>query len=251
MPGSLGELRPLVTIVSTLGLFALLVCMIPGEYSAAEYEGRELTVPEYFEGIDIQYFASIHNTTIVFGDPWPAYPDLFWEGFDLGGWNFEFEVNRKSNVDYAALIRYDIWWIFKHNTHHLKWINSKGITVGNDYGDLRFTDLDENYDENINECRFTVKDDVMQLMVYFGFNTTKYDTPTQALDQDELSVLFCVGFDQLNTAINSWNLIGMILFFQMPDVHPAINAIIAIPLWVCIAFLVYVLILKAIPFVGG
>jgi hypothetical protein len=82
----------------------------------------------------------------------------------------------------------------------------------------------------------------------FGYNTTSYDNCTQAYENDALGIWLGINFDQVNTQYNAWNLISMILFFQMPDVHPLINVIIAIPIWVTIAYLVFTLITKLIPF---
>jgi len=50
--------------------------------------------------------------------------------------------------------------------------------------------------------------------------------------------------------MSAWNIVGMILFFQMPQVHPLFNLMFALPIWACIVYTIYRLILLAIPFVG-
>jgi len=43
----------------------------------------------------------------------------------------------------------------------------------------------------------------------------------------------------------------MVLFFKMPNVHPVLNYIIAVPIWASIAWLAFALIIaiiKALPF---
>ena len=60
-----------------------------------------------------------------------------------------------------------------------------------------------------------------------------------------------MGYSQNPSTVSAWNILAQLLFFQMPDVHPAVNALIAIPLWAAIGILVYRLVLMAIPFLGG
>jgi len=131
---------------------------------------------------------------------------------------------------------YASWWIYAES----------GVNYGNW---LSIEKLDECWDNESSMVAFNIRTTEVQMRVYFGFNTTKYSKPSEAYYDDGLSCLYGIGFDQINTSTNAWNLIGSLLFFQMPDVHPAINALIAIPLWALIAYLIYVLILKAIPLV--
>lgn len=247
MPGSLAELRPLITVVSFLGLFALFVAMIPWEFYAESYEGRGIDVPEYFEGIDIQSFAETYNFTIS---------KTTMETFTLGSWNMRFYSVQGITSFYVYT--YDNWWIFEWNYRNFDWYDRKGIKQSytgpipyHKYQILPWAALNENWQSKTKECKWTIRQGKTQIAVYFGFNTTDYTNPYDALMSDDLRILFAIGFDQVNTSINAWNIIGGLLFFQMPDVHPAINAIIAVPLWICIAYLIYVLILKALPFVSG
>jgi len=246
MAGSMGELKPLVLVITVLATFAILMSMIPSEFYAESYEGRELNVPEYFESSDIYSFATTYNFTI---------PSTYWDKrFDLGGWHVMFKHYVYGEDKHFFSKTYDTWWVFEWGWKTLNWYNNKGIDVSEqrEWGPiLTYDALDDNYDEDRNECKFTLKNNDVTFIVYFGFNTTTYSMPSEALAAGELECLYCLNFDQINTSFNAWNLVGAILFFQMPDVHPIINAIIAIPLWVCIGYLTFVLILKAIPFVGG
>jgi len=98
---------------------------------------------------------------------------------------------------------------------------------------------------------YVAKTEDFQCRAYFGFNDTKYSSPTEAWDNYELDILIGMKFDQVNTSINAWSLISMLLFFQLPEVHWIINALIAIPIWITVAYLIYVLIIKIIPFIAG
>jgi hypothetical protein len=240
----------LVTVISFLSMFFILVASMPSGILQSPQQGKVINVPEYFEAIDLSYFAATKNFTL--GTGYVVYD------FALGGWNFQFEVNDVNQG--FLLFTYDSWAIFKWNYESFTWHNNKGITVsvnegiylrGGSHNILKWTQLDPNYDSNSSLCEFTLDNPKTQCKIYFAFNTTRYNSPYAALQSGDLNCLIAIGIDKVNTSINAWNFIGMLLFFQAPDVHPLLNAIIAIPIWVMIAWLIYILILKAIPFVGG
>jgi len=241
----------LVTVVTFLSVFFILVSMMPPGLLYTPSQKRIIEVPEYFQSIDLSYFSATKNFTL--GTGYIVYD------FALGGWNFQFEVNPVNQG--FLLFTYDSWGIFKWNFESFTWHNSKsGIIVsvnegiylrGGSHNILKWTQLDPNYDSNSSLCEFTLDNPKTQCKIYFAFNTTAYSSPYAALQNGELACLIAIGMDFTNTRINAWNFIGMLLFFQAPEVHPAINALIAIPIWVMIAWLIYILILKAIPFVGG
>ena len=91
----------------------------------------------------------------------------------------------------------------------------------------------------------------VEFVVILNFNDTLYSTPSDAWDSDELYVFTGIHFDQTQTTFNVWEIIGMLLFFGLPDVHFLINAVISIPLWCCIAYLSYILILRTIGALFG
>lgn len=252
MPGSLGELRPLIVIVSFLGLFALFIAMIPTEFYAGSYEGRELEVPDYFESSEMQYFADTWN----------------WQMNETGGYSLleMYHIDVDHNDD-GLIGNHQIQMVYSeaNRTHHniefvhvyYQWVifpadhNMIFKYKGSDRGTvLTDTDLDADMGSD-GEATYQISCDHLAFYTSLGYNTTIYNNATHAWDHHGIYVFAGIDFDQVNTGLNAWNIIGMILFFQMPDVHPAINAIIAVPLWIAIAYLAYVLILKAIPFVSG
>jgi len=244
MADTSGEIKGLIIVITFLSTFFLITSMIPSGFLYTTPEGRTVEVPEYFESVDIYSFAETYNFTITQGD------ELFFEHyFTLGGWNVWFYSDVLTDCMHVEI--YDSWWVFRWNFRILEWFNNQGVKVSDENGNIERTVLDVNYDVDNQECKFKLSCTDATFVVYFGFNQTKYSKPSEALLNDDLHVLFCINFDKVNTSFNAWNLIGAILFFQMPNVHPAINALIAIPLWIMIAYLVYVLILKAVPFVGG
>jgi len=239
-----GEIKVFITVITFLGSFALLVSMIPGQFAVQSKTYRQVSVPEYFEAIDIQCFAETKNLTV------PAY-DEFGLDCSVGGWELKIYpyYSDLANIHELQLKHVDRWWIFVVGEHHLTWRRkTDGINLGIQ---LDKDELLNAYDADKGLAEFTVSCEHLTAYVAFAYNTTKYENIVEAWANSELWMLIAIGFDQVNTSTNAWNVIGKLLFFQSPDVHPAINALIAIPIWAAVAITIYILILKAIPFVGG
>lgn len=246
--GDISELRGLLVVVTFMGIFVFLAMMIPTDFFTFSPE-REVETPEHFEAVDIQFFAETENFTVIYG----GY--LFDREFTIGGWNIFFQ----SVKPYALVpdgdtrsYAYDSWWFFKWDYDTFDWFDESGINYG---GKLTFPELDSIWnqqEEKENQTmKFITKSEKCQITVFFGWNTTAYSKPSDALIADEMEVLYAVGMDKVNTSTNVWNIIGMLVFFQIPDVHWAINVLIKIPSWIVIAYLCYVLAIKIIPFIAG
>jgi hypothetical protein len=247
----------LVTVITFLSAFFILCMLIPsGLVTGNNVQGRSVNVPVYFEGMDIQNFAQTYTVNLTSATSLEEYE------FNLGGW--EFLIQDYEQPDSWITVRTQSkWWIFRWDFRYFRWYDCKGIekSVSDFYGGYDFdikkniiyySALDEAYSQYGKDgLKWILKNDVAELVVFVGFNRTKYSMPSEALNNGDLSLLFCINFDKINTSFNAWNLVGSFLFFQMPNVHPTLNMLFAIPVWILIAWLIYILILKAIPFVGG
>jgi hypothetical protein len=48
-----------------------------------------------------------------------------------------------------------------------------------------------------------------------------------------------------------WTVLGQMLTAQIPDVHPIINILIAVPFWAAIGFMAIMIVSRFIPLIGG
>lgn len=244
--GDLSEMRGLITTVSFIGCLVILIAYIPPQFYTTDQTWRA-SPPEYFEAIDIEQYSETWNHTMD-GTDCVDYVDWWVFKLELGGHPLQFwyaKANKTPSWGDTRFKHYWYWWIFPTAMHDMKWYNKKGLYLGET---LEKTELDNDYESG--NIRYSVKCDHFQMSAFFGFNETVYSKPSQAWDSNELRIMLGIKFDQVNTAINAWNLVGMLLIFQLPDVHWVVNVLLSLPFWVCIAYLIFVLILKAIPFVG-
>lgn len=244
--------RNLLFIVSFIGLFAFLGSMMPVELSTT-FQMRNQTTSEYFEAIDIQSFVDSVNITMDESPPFifRNYPNRYMQkDFDLGGHDVDIWYKMANSTNQWVEL-YHFWneLIIIRHKDVMHWTNKDGIDRGTE---LSREELNADYTNETIE--YTVDDGRkrrLQFTVYFAFNTTLYSTPEDAWNYNNLQVMGGIGIDQINTTQNAWGLISLLLWFDSPDLHPLINFMVHLPIWTSMAYLVYRLILMAIPFVGG
>jgi len=241
--GDLSEIRGIIVVITFLSLTVLLIGMMPGEFVYST-QNRQVTVPADYDSTEVMALAESQNFTLG------LHCDT---DFTLGGHDFTFWDNAFGPVPGDGIQFEHMWteyWVI-HYRHPMDWYDHQNIR--RDSGEyssipmskqMKFSTIDT---IGVNET-WKVQCEHVTVMVMFGFNTTLYSNCTQAYQNSALGMWVGINFDEVNTTFNAWNLISMILFFQMPDVHPLINGIIAIPIWITIAYLVFTLITKLIPF---
>ncbi len=255
----LPPLKPLVFIVTFLGVFSILAMTIPTGLLVPSQSYREPTVEEYFEQIDLQAFADTWGYTLNetqgydAGGGWyyvlavgSGSPALF-GGHDIDLW---YRKANETDLKLGIVHKYS-WFIFPVG-HWMDWLNSQGISRGGTGFEkyLSATELEEDW-SNETTVAYTVICEHFQMKAFFGYNSTLYDNVTHAWNHHGFYVLLAIDFDEMATGINAWNLLGMILFWQLPDVHPVLNVIISIPFWVSIGWLfasIAIAFIRSLPF---
>jgi len=244
-------LRSFLIVITFLGTFTLLVASMPIELIVSPSERREYEVEEYFEAIDLQSFAEIFQYCMN-ETGGTSYPLLYAKSVDIGGRDLTLYYKKANQSDlYLYLVHKWTEWIIIPCLHYQIWINSEGVTrSAGAQKQNRIYDYTINQDYS-DSLPYTAKCSHFQVTVYFGYNETTYSSVTEAWNHHALYILIGIDFAEMATGMNAWNLIAMLLFFQMPDIHPVLNMILALPIWVCIAWLAVAFIIafiKSLPF---
>ncbi len=246
--GDWTELSGLLTVTGFIALTVLFIGIIPTDFFESTYTGLTVEVPEVFEAVDIQEFADVDtfimNETGGYDKGDYYMMELKDDESDewLGGHDLDFWY---KDPDKAPLDLYINHWYAKMvillQADALEWKSGEGVNRGTK---LSADELNTDYAGE--DLRYTARCAHLILKVFFAFNDTTYDTPSQAWEASELNVLVGINFDQTATSYNAFALITMLLFFQLPAIHWFVNAIIAIPIWICIVYLVAILFYRAI-----
>lgn len=241
--------RNVLFIVVFLATFTLLASQIPVIFlvpSIAEYDTLNVPSQSWYSlelGLSAGQYPIFDNDTF----PINVEADLTLASVTVRG----------VFIDYGQGNELTLW-----RSHTIFW-----IFTGTDYlyldGELGVQRKDAfDYMRNENVTSFTMKDSKFVYHVSIAYDQAKFDTLAEAWDGtvgDTAELYVFIGMtsteaDKLYAeATNAWNLVNQILFFQSPNIHPALNALIAIPVWISIAYLVVRIVLWIIsaPLGGG
>jgi len=252
--GDISELRGLIIVVTFLGILVFLIGIIPTQFLEAG-QMRQVYVPDIFETIDLYQYAEYKTIQLndTGGGLWWSDSSYYRADIDIGNHNVDLYYKRANYTNknmFVVHITYE--WIIFPADHELEWINAQGLVRSEDVLGSRRIFLQEIEEDTTGGiAKYQVRCDHFTLFTQLAYNTTTYSSIEEAWDMGEYYAFFGINFDDVGTSYNAFALIGMLLFFQLPETHWIINAFIAIPLWATIAYLMYVLVIKVIPFIAG
>lgn len=231
-----------VFIVTFLGIFVLLVSFMPTEFYVSSY--RQIDIPNELDALDIPVYDYM-TLNITYN------PQGYWqEDFGFNGATEFRAISYNTTNDYSidACVFFIEWVSYPFKGYGLDFWN----TTHNLGATLYFPDLETIYAED-GALRFSMKTQdsgQLKFICAFVWDEETYSTPTPAFENDGVIIYLGLTWEQQMSTMSAWNIVGMILFFQMPQVHPLLNMMFALPIWACILYTIYRLILLAIPFVG-
>ena len=248
--GDISEMRGLVVAITFLGVMVLLIAWIPSQFYTAS-EGRTVTAPEMFEFIDIWSYAETFTCGMneTGGGTIGTMYYITNDGLDIGNRDFTFYYRQANETPLELKMQHNWMWFIFPQLEVMEWKNFQGVSRG------LYLSVDEmeadSPDNSTVQYRVISPKKNFQYFASFSYNATLYGNFTHAWNFHELYFFWAVNFDQVGTSYNVAQLISMLLFFQFPDVNLYVNALMAIAFWTCIAYLVYVLIIKIIPLIAG
>lgn len=245
--GDMSEIRSLVVVVSFMSCLVLFLLWMPHEqFEESIIEARLYSSPDDFDISEIMAWNKTYRVTFNFTMDHPYHIDA--DDSKIGH-----DLNLYVYTDGIALEHFWYWFSIPCGYHEMEWYDAthkdkiSEEEFGGDEERLYITTID-NYDYG---SIFYVECKHLQLKVTFSYDTETYSNHVDAFDNEALAMSCGVEWEIEKTTYNAWDLIGMLLIFDLPDVHPWINALMKVPLWVCISYLCYVLVIKVIPFIAG
>jgi hypothetical protein len=97
-----------------------------------------------------------------------------------------------------------------------------------------------------------VKNSKTKITVSFAFNQTEFGVPLTAWYDDGLEVTFYVEYNDRASSFSALDLIfGFLTFQEIPGIDANISRIIAIPMWIGVAYLIDIFMIKTIGAICG
>lgn len=213
-----------IFILFFFGLYAL----IPNNFAVVSQASpnAEEQVPPTWHGIDLLAYNLSAAKSILLND---TNPD-FYDAFTIGGRNLRLYSGKTvGGIHYVQLFHmyglFTGWreamdW-YNRNNQEVSWQSAEGgggplgtaATIGDNEVDADFS--------SFNSMRFDVVclglgagSSYFRVLALFEFNTTTYDTPSEAWTNNALNILIGITVDWEATGMNIWSLIGSLLGFQ-------------------------------------
>ncbi|MCJ7425110.1 hypothetical protein MUP01_12720 [Candidatus Bathyarchaeota archaeon] len=244
----------LVLAVTLMGTWAGLIATMPPNLISASTTTNysKPSVPTQFSALDITQIAWFDNHTISpsnKANPVGTYGSVVVKFFLPPGAGAQIEAWVFWGMWDATPTLYlkHIWvtWGVFLQSHVITGMNNQGFGWDKT-AILKGWDPNKNYSYIQGQCACGTI-----YFCYMTYNQTKYQSFGQAIDAYDIEMLIGVGIKDAVAKINAWNIIGALLIFQLPDINPLLNFFIALPFYAGIGVMIYVLILMAMPFVGG
>jgi len=241
--------KAIIFCVSFLGIFALIIGYMPSQIF---HSG---TIPEYSErATPSEYWTSEDIKTLLYSDEdYSNVSEAFYIDIDRGAElqtiNIEGYWQRLSGA-------YDQWVIRRYWYRWGVWKQRKDIlpvVARNTRSEPKWLSQDDifhedNFDDSGNFSRIDMKDDSFNYVLFMSYNYTEYNNLTEALDDGHVLIEMAMGWEYESGALSGWDVIARLLFFQpIPEMgNPLLTAIITIPFWTAIGFLVFIIITKIV-----
>lgn len=240
--GSIG--RTFILVISFLGLFAILTNDMPAVFlyggDRVELVYEDWQAARLFMANVTQYAnvtISRGSVAVIYQADWIPEDNY---GVDLRmSWYAHPPLHNETWWQRWWWVIYPIWWDY---------VEIAPYPLTNDTIISHVDSIDQNLTDT-----FVMSCEAYSYYVNMGFNSSVYANWTAVFaDPDaEMQAYVAMGYEDTPSTISAWNIVSRLLFFQVPEIHVVVNAIIALPIYACIGYLAYRFILWAIPFLGG
>jgi len=238
--GDISEMRGLIVVICFLASFFLLASLIPSQFmsSAVNATGS----PNPTDNLDSYGVIAWNQTETL-------------QLLDAGGINYTtlkgYNIAIASTGSSASLFgwTYAEWWGFTWAIDYFQWNHRNGSLIATQFFPVSLLDSMATDNEPL---EFQLKNSHAWFNIYFTYNTTTYASPSLALAGDALYMNFHAGFDEMGSQINAWTLLTGVLFFQpIAGIPYYLSLLIAFPIWICLAYLIFIFVLRMIGAVFG
>lgn len=228
--------RNLIYIVTFLGTFFILLILLDTAFLYGGKSYQNYSYPETWDLSEIAFTKDGNFTKSYSGYTLYEFPD---QG------NFKFEIHWQSVLNHIT-VRHRTWEFLSLSDADFMEIQEKNRAY------LWPQDLIDDYDPLLNATYYSpVLCDHISVKVWFYDHNQTRNNMTLSVAEEKIGATIGFGVDDVRAKTSSWDIIGRLLLLQAVEIGPwYIQALINIPIYVSIGYLVYRLILLAIPFVG-
>lgn len=238
------NLGNVVFCVAFITMFTFLLATIPVEFYTNFGSYRGLDYPAYLRAHEIAKLAYWDNDTLVYESGYVYF------NLNTTEWKASFAYLYDNRTVHLRFIVWR-WWIFEYS--ELCQFEGYNVTdVLSPKTMMYLEDAQANWYSEQNASKFiawSASSPIVDVWITDA-NESRYDLSEAWFTDGELSMTLGMGFDSLQSAQSAWSIVAKFLTFQpIGDMPIWITYPINVVFWVSVGYLIYCLILKALPFV--
>lgn len=204
----------LIFAMTALSIFSLLVVLMGASFSDIETQNYELIeIPDdiksaMFWDYNVTEYNNVSITVGLQNVPVPAGADDY------------VRVSWTTGIDnlYMSWVYGKFLWFFKNDEAIAPW-------------PLSLYDIIDGYDDETNCTVIDATSAHQAWLIQFAYNQTAYTDIEDSINNNELYLFIGKGNDLSPTKMSAWSLVTSILLWKNPDIHPAVNFVLAVPLY--------------------
>jgi hypothetical protein len=238
-------MRALIVLAGFVLVFAFLAVMVQSESPTLFATTATSSNRTISSANDVLGWNS--TTTINMSSPTP-------QDLQMGGHDIRVE---SVTIPYRCVSTHTFsqWWIFRTDILYFQWFldgELKSVDIASGMPMLPIWQIESDYIElNMSGLHYDIQNDKFATTVDIAWNITAYSNATAAFDAEELYLTFNNNFDDRNTSINAWNMITMLLTFDIPGLDWRLRMIMVCGVIGALSYLIFIFALRIIGAVFG
>lgn len=233
--GDISEMRGLLVVASVIIITVAMIIIIPTSIIQSNITNSASA------GVVNPINVLAWNTTYTVN---LTYPDV--QEFSLNGFNYELYTLEFESEPQIILGTFAEWGPFKWDSESFDWYYS-GNLVSHNNGFMQSSVIDE-YDT---PAAFTLTNSKTSIEIATAYDSGSYASFQAALEADDAFLVFQTDWDERDSSLNAFQLLGMIYTASLPGLDPLTNYFITIPLWIATIYLAFIFVLRLIGAVFG
>ena len=234
------EHKTIIFLFTFISLFGFLISTMPSlmmshqsGYNETEY--TYVTVPDRWDT------ASIGSGIVISQDM----KNVTYGGLEIFTLTDNDNATQDISMEWAAAYGQDLtFYRHKHMYWFVPWYhNMNPYPISKDYA-VQYQD------DNITAIQLTCDQGDFKCLLQISFNETAYADLEEAWDDGQLEIWLGIRDTDTQTQANFdvWTMLGAFLTLRMPNIHPWLNFILALPIYATLGVCILYILDKILPF---
>jgi hypothetical protein len=225
--GDISEMRGLLVVASVIIIMVAMVIIIPSSIIVSNITNSANA--GVINPINVLDWNTTYTINLTYTDA---------QEISLNGFNYDIFTLELKGTPVIIISTFAEWGPFKWDSEGFDWYYSGNLV--SDTQAINATTID-NY---ATPATFTLVNSKTSFNLATAYDTTSYGSFKEALENNDAFLVFQTDWNERDSSLNAFQLLGMIYTASLPGLDPLTNYLITIPLWIATIYLAFIFILR-------